>query len=59
MLCGGGNCKIVKRHFPAICMAIQPESSAEFGRNSVSLARKHCPGADECMFVYVCFVFAA
>lgn len=27
---GGGNCKIVKRHFPAICMVIQPESSVEF-----------------------------
>lgn len=23
MLCGGGNCKIVKRHFPAIWIAVQ------------------------------------
>lgn len=57
MLCGGGNCKIVKRHFPAICMAIQPESSCE---RRVCSQPSHSPGQktlacgpDECMFVFV------
>lgn len=53
MLCGGGNCKIVKRHFPAICMAIQPESSCE---RRVCSQPSHSPGQktlacgpDECV----------
>lgn len=59
MLCGGGNCKIVKRHFPAICMAIQPESSAErrvCSQPSHSLARKHWPAGltSVCLCLNVC-----
>lgn len=57
MLCGGGNCKIVKRHFPAICMAIQPESSCErrvCSQPSHSPGQKTLPcGLDECVFVFV------